>query len=199
MKSVAGKIIFAALSVLYPALVFLGLRYGGLTPRVLSIALLVLALFHLSSFSRLRSLQKIDALKGGLFFILTLACGSTAFAFDSNYFLMFYPVTISICMLAFFGISLIRKPCVIFRLASITDKRIENSPSRKFIEDYCIKVTKVWCLFFILNGSIATATVIHGDEQLWALYNGLISYIFMGFLFAVEFLCRKRMQHKHPI
>ena len=43
MKSVAGKVIFAALSVLYPALVFCGLVFWDISPRRLSLLLIGLA------------------------------------------------------------------------------------------------------------------------------------------------------------
>ena len=43
MKSVAGKVIFAALSVLYPVFVFCGLTFWDMSPRRLSLLLVGLA------------------------------------------------------------------------------------------------------------------------------------------------------------
>lgn len=198
MKSVAGKLIFAALSVLYPGLIFCGLYFFGLKPRVLSLALLALAAFHFVSYSKEADKKSIQALKGGLFFILTLACGSIAFALDNTLFLKFYPVAISICLLAFFGSSLWIGPNIIFKFACLGDKTLSKSALRPFIETYCRKVTLVWCGFFILNGSFATYTCFAGSDKLWTIYNGLISYILMGCLFIGEFMIRKLVQKQMP-
>lgn len=198
MKSVAGKIIFAALSVLYPGLVFCGLYFWGLKPRVLSLALLVLALFHFISYSKENDKKSVSAIKGGLFFILTLLCGSIAFALDSTLFLMFYPVVISVCLLFFFGTSLFFGPNIIFRFACIGHKELSKSALRSYVERYCAKVTKVWCIFFIINGTIATGTAIYGNEKIWTIYNGCIAYILIGCLFAGEFMIRRIAERNQP-
>jgi uncharacterized membrane protein len=59
------------------------------------------------------------------------------------------------------------------------------------------KVTSVWCLFFILNTCIALYTVLFTSTQIWVLYNGFISYLLMGLLFAGEFILRKIHQRKN--
>ena len=56
---------------------------------------------------------------------------------------------------------------------------------------YCRNVTKIWCLFLLANSLIALYTALLTDMETWALYNGLISYILMGLLFAGEFIYRK--------
>ena len=49
---------------------------------------------------------------------------------------------------------------------------------------------------FYINGSLALATVLIGDPALWALYNGFISYILLGLMFAGEYLIRLRVMPK---
>lgn len=198
MNTVAGKLTFAALSVLYPGLIFCGLYFFGLKPRVLSLALLALAAFHFVSYSRESNKKSVQALKGGLFFILTLTCGSVAFALDNTLFLKFYPVAISACLLVFFASTLRWGPCIIFKFACMGDRTLSKSALRPFVEAYCRKVTLVWCGFFIFNGSIATYTCLAGSDKLWTLYNGLISYILMGCLFTGEFMIRKFVQKQMP-
>lgn len=198
MKSVAGKLTFAALSVLYPGLIFCGLYFWGLKPRVLSLALLALATFHLISFSKEKVKKSAQALKGGLFFVLTLVCGSAALALDSTLFLKFYPVALNTCLLFLFGSTLWFGPCIIFKFACLGDKNLHKSALRPFVEAYCRKVTLVWCGFFILNGSFAAYTCVSGSDKLWTIYNGLISYILMGSLFVGEFMIRKLVQKQMP-
>lgn len=62
---------------------------------------------------------------------------------------------------------------------------------------YTERVTLVWALFFALNGGIAWWTVQLGDMELWALYNGLIAYLLMGLLMAVEWSIRRVVKKRH--
>ena len=59
---------------------------------------------------------------------------------------------------------------------------------------YTRKVTWAWCGFFIVNGGIAAWTALYADLAAWTLYNGCISYLLMGLMFAVEWLCRRRVR-----
>ena len=202
MKSVAGKVLFAAFSVLYPALVFCGLEFWGLSPRRLSLMLIGLAFVHFFNVTRSRSKvsegsqDRANVVKNFALVALMLLCGAIAFFADNVIFLKFYPVMVSLSLLSFFAISLWKKPSFIFRLACLGDKSIRVSPSYRFVERYCDRVTQVWCVFFIVNASIALGTALVGSDRIWSLYNGLISYIIIGVLFAVEFMVRKMMQKK---
>lgn len=53
-------------------------------------------------------------------------------------------------------------------------------------------MTVVWCAFFLVNGSAATALAVWAPRSWWAAYCGVISYLLVGTLFAVEYLIRKR-------
>lgn len=57
---------------------------------------------------------------------------------------------------------------------------------------WCRGVTKAWVIFFIVNGSLALATVVANDRNLWLAWNGCGSYIAMGGMFAGEWLLRRR-------
>lgn len=210
MKSVAGKVIFAALSVLYPALVFCGLVFWDISPRRLSLLLIGLAFvlfFNTTQGRRGGAGAKgapgeagvkgaSGALKDYALVVLMLACGGVSFFADSLLFLEFYPVLVSLSLLAFFGISLWKKPSFAFRMACLGDRRVATSPERAFVERYCDRVTLAWCGFFVFNAAVATFTVFVGDSRIWSLYNGLISYILIGLFFAIEWTIRKMMQKK---
>ena len=141
MKSVAGKVIFAALSVLYPALVFCGLVFWDISPRRLSLLLIGLAfvLFFNTTQGRRNASVGADTVQGNgavpaggegavstgasiagresatnslkdyALVVLMLACGGVSFFADSLLFLEFYPVLVSLSLLAFFGISFCRR------------------------------------------------------------------------------------------
>jgi acyl-CoA synthetase (AMP-forming)/AMP-acid ligase II len=87
---------------------------------------------------------------------------------------------------------------MICRIAMIQDKSIHYSPGKKQIENYCRKITIVWVIFFIFNGNLSVWTIFSGSDILFAVYNGGISYLLMGILFAVEFMVRKKVQKAIP-
>jgi len=94
----------------------------------------------------------------------------------------YYPVAVNIIFFAVFLASLIRPPSIIERFARIKEPELPTSAVR-----YTKAVTQIWCAFFLLNGSVALYTVVVADFKFWALYNGFISYLLIGFLMAVEF------------
>ena len=91
-------------------------------------------------------------------------------------------------MLAVFASSLWQPQTIIERLARLQEPELPQSGI-----DYTRKVTKVWCLFFVINGSIALYTCFQPLE-IWTLYNGLLSYVFAGLLFAGEWVVRQRIR-----
>ena len=130
--------------------------------------------------------------------IVLLASIALCFITGSLFILKFYPVLINLAFLFAFGITLFLPPTMIFRFANMQDKSIKGSLGEKNVEVYCRKVTIVWCVFFIVNGSVAGFTIIHGSNILWAVYNGGISYILIGTLFLGEFIIRKKVQRNIP-
>jgi uncharacterized membrane protein len=108
----------------------------------------------------------------------------------------FYPVLVSAGFLLVFGLSLRTGRPQVFRLATLQDKSIIGSAHEEEIKNYCQKVTIIWCLFFILNGSVACWTALFASDWVWTLYNGVLSYVLMGLLFGGEFLVRKRVQRR---
>ena len=194
MKPIAGRVFFTAISVLYPLIVYCGLEYWALSPRRLSLFLLAIAFFHFLNFTRSKS--SIDRSRTAILVILVFLCAFIAFFLDNIIFVKIYPVLISLSLLAFFGFTLWRPPNIIFRMASLWDRSLKNSPSRRAVELYCRKVTLVWCSFFIFNAIVASFTVFKASDRVWSLYNGLISYILMGVIFIVEYLVRRMVQNK---
>lgn len=194
MKRVAGKIFFTAISVLYPVLVYCGIRYWGLSPRRMSLMLLALGFYQFLNFTRSKS--KVDRGRTGVLVALILLCAFVAFFANNILFVKFYPVLVNLSLLAFFGFTLWRPPSFAFRMACLGDKNLMVSPSFNAVERYCNKVTFAWCIFFIVNGTVAAFTVFVGSDKIWSLYNGLISYILIGLFFIVEYLVRKMVQSK---
>ncbi len=191
MKAVAGKILGATLLALlacYPIIIFFGLQLLSLK----ALALFVLVLFGIrlvlviknsgASSKQLAFLKPMAmpvAAGGLLLSIMTMG-------FDSDRVLLFYPCLVSLAGLLAFGWTLIKPPSMIECFARLVDGDLPPEGVR-----YTRKVTVIWCVFFLGNGLVALYTVLNGDKALWALYNGLVSYILMGMLFGLEWIYRK--------
>ena len=109
--------------------------------------------------------------------------------FNSPALLSWYPVLISTFMLSLFGLSLKFGPPMIERMA-----RLREPVLPAIAIHYTRQVTKVWCLFFLLNGLVAASLTLWAPLSWWTLYNGLIAYALMGLLFAIERLIRQKVR-----
>ena len=177
----AFKPLTAALGVLtvaYPLLVYAGL--GHVEPRHLALLLAGLALVRAAV---ARQPFWWAAAAGACLLALLSFMGNALLP------LKLYPVLVNAVFLAVFGISLRHPPSAIERLARLTDPNLPDAAV-----PYTRRVTQVWCLFFLGNGSVALATAMWASNDVWALYNGLISYGLMGCLFGGEWLVRQRVK-----
>jgi uncharacterized membrane protein len=89
---------------------------------------------------------------------------------------------------------LISPPSIVERLARV---REPDLPAAAI--GYTRRVTQVWCVFFVINGSIALATALWASEAVWSLYTSVIAYILMGTLFGGEYLVRRRFKRLHHV
>lgn len=120
---------------------------------------------------------------------ITLCVAS--YLLKAHQWLLLYPVVVNLVMLAVFGGSLWTAMPLVERLARLQDPALSPQGLR-----YTRVVTRVWCGFFIFNGSVALFTVLRGDLALWTLWNGMIAYLLMGTVMAAEWLVRQRVRKK---
>ncbi len=83
------------------------------------------------------------------------------------------------------GWSLLYPPSLIERIARIMEPDLDI-----YGITYTRNVTIVWLGFCLFNAFISFATVIINNNEIWLLYNGLISYVLMGLLMGSEYLYR---------
>ena len=171
----------------WPILIWFGLRHNGL--QVLLPLLALVLLLRLQQTRRLagplRGVTLVVAAVG-----ITLCTAS--YLLKTHQLLLFYPVVINIVMLAVFGGSLWSAMPIVERLARLQEPDLNDAAIR-----YTRRVTQIWCAFFIVNGSIALLTALYGDMALWTLWNGMVAYLLMGTLMAVEWLVRQRVKRQH--
>ncbi|MDR0452281.1 MAG: AMP-binding protein [Treponema sp.] len=208
------QILSVILAVAYPVLVFCFLVILKMPARAFSLFVVAAALV---SFLALSAKKKPPAREGPesspgqmpgkarfsagprVFNVALLgAVGLLCFFTNSPLVLKLYPVLMNALFLFVFGGTLFFPPVMVFRLAVLQDRGIRGSLAEKRIEAYCRKVTMVWCAFFVLNGGVAAYSVFRASDAFWSLYNGGISYILIGILFAGEFSVRKITDKKMP-
>ena len=180
-----NKAVLVGLLFLYPLAVYFGLQFSE--PALIAALFIgvLIARYWLTKGSKVNLAHiKIVTISG-----LALL-GFATFA-NSELALKFYPVVISSCFLVVFAYSLYKPPSFVEVIASKFETIDEHG------KHYTRIVTKVWCVFFIINGLIATATIYHPDPLVWLTYNGFISYVLMGILMAVEFIIRKLKKAKN--
>ncbi|RLM22459.1 DNA gyrase subunit B [Brenneria alni] len=105
--------------------------------------------------------------------------------------LLWYPVAVNAVMLLLFGGSLYSGVPLVERLARMREQEL----SARAIA-YTRRVTQIWCLFFIFNGSAAVLTCLAGNVHWWTLWNGIISYLLMGLLMGGEWIVRQRLRRQ---
>lgn len=167
---------------LYPFAVYFGIHY--LEPwKIASILLVLLGIRLIGSLC-------VKHWSSPLLMVGMIYCG---FAIWSNELLTlrFYPAIVNAVMLLLFSWSLLSPQSLIERIARIEHPDL---PPEGIV--YTRRVTQVWCVFFIVNGSIALVTALWSSFEVWSLYNGLIAYLLMGILFACEYIIRMKTQ-KH--
>lgn len=174
-------VVLAVLTLAYPFVVFFSI--GRFEPRWLSLILVALAVTRAIA---TREAMWLAAAAGACVLALVSMIGNALLP------LKLYPVLVSVALLAVFASSLRFPPTVIERIARQREPELPPHAVH-----YTRQVTQVWCGFFVFNGTVALATALYASDAVWALYNGMLSYLLMGLLFAVEWLVRQRVRARH--
>ena len=170
-----------ALLTLYPIFIYFGLQKYGI-----SIIAGALALVFLVRLAFLWFHKKVPGTLPVYVTILGASLAITAAFFKSMLALKLYPVAVNTACLIAFSLSLYKPPSAIELFARMADK---NFPEEAV--PYTRQVTILWCIFFIVNGSIALWTALGASIETWTIYNGFVSYCAIGVLMAGEWVYRQ--------
>lgn len=174
------NIIIGLLTASYPVAVYFGIEY--LEPWMIALTLMLVL------FTRML-MTKNDQIGNRWLVAVGLIYCALALWNNDLITLRFYPVLISFSFFIIFFTSLYYPPPIIERFARLQHPNLPEQGIR-----YTRRVTKVWCVFFMLNGLTAIATALWSSFAFWSLYNGFISYIIMGLLMAIEYGVRIKTQ-----
>ena len=194
--AVVITVLWVVITLTYPLVVYFGFQYWP--PHVLSIVLLVL----FASLAGLRRLTRRSAPTTGSTAsdwrssMVPLAVGALLLLgaiLRQAVFVKAVPVIVNGGLLALFGLSLRGEQSMVERFARRQDPDL--TPCKVA---YCRTVTKVWCVFFILNIAVTIGLAAFASTAAWTLYTGLIAYILIGAMFAGEYVVRKAMFRDYP-
>lgn len=124
-------------------------------------------------------------------FLITV-CVIMIFHYTQFFAVKFYPVIANFTAFMVFFLSLFSEDTVIQKFA----KMLEGGTLDDFTRIYTRRLTYVWCVFCFLNLCVSIITVFM-PEKWWALYNGFISYLALGAMFAVEYIVRVVLRKKY--
>jgi uncharacterized membrane protein len=181
-------ILWAALTVAYPLVVYVGLSRWP--PHVLSLALLGLlgGMFALRWLAGRGSAAPTDR-RAAAWPLLAASLLVLGAVLRQGAFVKAMPVLVSGGLLVLFGSSLVgsqQQQSLVERLARRQDPDLTPAKVR-----YCRRVTVVWCWFFVLNIAITLSLAVAAPLSWWTLYTGIIAYVLIGGLFTVEYVVRK--------
>lgn len=163
----------------YPFLIYFGVQQ--FSPRVLAFMLLMLLGLRLIFNGRRDTTMVWPTIAAALLCVAVLW-------FNHDALLQWYPVVMSGGFLLLFATSLVFGPPVIERIARALDGELSARDVR-----YTRRLTQLWCVFFIVNGTLAALTTM-ASKQWWLLYNGMISYVLMGSFLVIERIGRERFK-----
>jgi uncharacterized membrane protein len=176
-----GKLLDAAILFLYPLIVFCGITFLGI--RWTAVLLLLLAGRRvITSVLSSRSTSRIVIIQASA---MAAIMGAAALA-QSAFALRVTPFAISLTFIAMFALSLRNTP-IIERFARL--KKPDLPPDHVA---YCRSLTKVWIGVLIWNSGLVLAASFLEDEAMWAVMVGPVSYGWLGSVFTIEYLIRKR-------
>jgi uncharacterized membrane protein/3-hydroxymyristoyl/3-hydroxydecanoyl-(acyl carrier protein) dehydratase len=169
------------IAVAYPALIYFGLK--ALEPRELGVLVLVLLALRVLVSAR----GNFKAYTRAYWLPVSAVASMATLTSISNHplSLLLTPVAINLGLLGAFAASLFQAESTVERFAKL--QAPDLSPAEL---QYCRRVTAVWCAFFIANGGTALGLAMLGNIELWTLYSGVVSYVLIGMMFAVEYVYR---------
>lgn len=167
----------------YPAVIFYGIEYFQPRYVAMLISLLLIVRWRTEARVILAGMSRIYLAVFSALLIVIIVTTIT----NNETMLRLYPTLANCGMLLIFRFSLRHPPSMIERFARLHEPYLTDSGVC-----YTRTVTQVWCVFFVVNGSVAAYTALYTSREVWSLYNGFLAYLLMGVLFASEWLVRRR-------
>lgn len=181
-------LILVVVSIAYPLLVYAGIQH--VSPAIFALILATLATIKFVA-ARGQGKRGITGTEWALL-LITLVYSLALLIANNELLLKLYPVLISLCVALLFALSLRAPESLIERMARMAGETI--TPRAK---TYTRVLTGIWALLLVGNALIALYYALFASLKSWALYSGLLSYIFFGMFFALEYTYRRYYINKY--
>jgi uncharacterized membrane protein len=176
----------AVVGVLHPFFLYFGLKMYSSRTIAFLLGIFVIGSFFLQERHEHQTRLFIP------FFLIVFMC-IFGVILNSSIFILYLPCFISGSLLVSFGYSLVYPPTTIEVFARML---VSDLSPEEIV--YCRRVTLLWVVFFLLNGTAALYTACCTSLEVWSLYNGLIAYVVMGMLFVAELSYRSWRFRRYP-
>ena len=171
------KILGIGFTILYPFVVFVALK------KSTDLHFWALLLFVAACVSLVRN-------KNIWMFLCILLFGFGLAIYNNDIFLKLYPVLMNLGMFFVFALSLRGTPLI----EQFAKKMGYNLDAKQ--KEYSRRVTRAWAIFMFGLAVISLVTVFLSNE-VWVMFNGLISYVLIAIMMGAEFIVRKRVINVH--
>jgi uncharacterized membrane protein len=173
-----------AMRVAYPLLILCAWRWDA--PRYIGAMLFVLLWLQrwVGKGTVAMSLRQLTVVDWGVAGLLS-AMSAMIVLTDSELLLRLYPSLVNFGLLIAFGATLVQGPSMIEKFARLSKSTLGPHAVR-----HTRRVTQIWCVFFVLNGTFSVYTALAWPRAAWSLYNGAIAYCLIGVLLLGEMAWR---------
>ncbi len=176
------RVTFVALLTLYPFAVYFGIQFLPVSFFGTLLALIVALRFVFTKPGERRSVMPVVLL------LFLYAIGAAIYGKAQA--LLYYPALMNLTLSVLFAASVRNGDPILLRIV-----RARQIPMSKYGPAYLTRLTGLWSVFFFLNALVSLWTTTLTLEA-WTLYNGLVAYILVAVLFAVEFLFRRHYKKR---
>ncbi len=181
-QTILVRVLFVIFVVLYPFVVYFGIRY--LPPSFFGVMLAVVLAMRFGVLVPEERPVLLPIL--AVFVVYAIASA----ALQSVTMLLYYPVLVNFSLCAVFANSLRHEESILLRLIRAHGIRVS-----KYGPKYIHRLTACWAIFFAVNGMIAIWTTTLSIEA-WTAYNGLIAYLIVSALIGGEMIFRRHYKKR---
>ncbi|GMO45354.1 MAG: hypothetical protein Ta2G_00190 [Termitinemataceae bacterium] len=193
-------LILGIVVVLYPIIVFLSAFVLHTDPRHLSVFIMFFAVayYFLTRNNYGDKKKYISFISPSILLTIGLVC----FFSRAPIVLKLYPMLADIAYIIIVATSLVVPPTLVYYVVDFLDKSIKIKLSKERLDHFCKYSSIVWCVFFFIDGIFAFLTAILIDDKeifgkmtnadnVWGLYNGVVSYAIMALIFVIQLIIIK--------
>jgi uncharacterized membrane protein len=182
----ASSAFILVMMLVYPLLVYQHIE--DVSPRWFAGVLFIVLVLRFIFFSNVKKIT--DWLMLGVVFAFCLI----VMVFESKLLLKFYPVLMNFGMGLIFIVSLTGKQSLIEKFVKATGKT--PPPEAR---SYLRTLSLLWGGLLIFNGAVSAYTAWYTSLYIWAIYNGMLSYVLIASFAAGEWIYRGHYKKKHNI